>query len=100
MEAIYAALLLHKAEKSITEASLEKVLKAAGAKVDKTQLKTLVAGLEGKDIDELVAKSAAVPVAAGGGEPAKKGKKSKKKSKKKDEDEKEKEVAGIGALFG
>ncbi|MCP4762052.1 MAG: 50S ribosomal protein P1 [archaeon] len=103
MESVYAALLLHKAAKKITEANLEKVLKAAGAEVDANQLKTLVAGLEGKNIDDLVANAAAVaPVAAaapaaGGKKAPKKEKKSKKKEEKKEEKE---EPTGIGALFG
>ena len=52
MESVYAALLLNKASQEISEAAIEKILKAAGATVDKSQIKTLVAGLEGKNIDE------------------------------------------------
>ena len=103
MESVYAALLLHKAEAEISEANLEKVLKAAGAKVDKTQLKTLVAGLEGKNIDELIANAAAAPVAAAGAAPAAGGapeEKKEEKKKKKEEEKKEEEPTGIGALFG
>jgi len=37
MESIYAALLLHKAGGKINETNVEKVLTAAGAKVDKDQ---------------------------------------------------------------
>lgn len=103
MESVYAALLLHKAEAEISEANLEKVLKAAGAKVDKTQLKTLVAGLEGKNIDEVIANAAAAPVAAvssapAGGDASNEKKESKKA--KKEEEEKDEEPTGIGALFG
>ncbi|MHA1819382.1 MAG: 50S ribosomal protein P1 [Promethearchaeota archaeon] len=101
MESIYAALLLHKASKEITEANLEKVLKAAGASVDKTQLKTLVAGLEGKNIDEIIANASAMPVAApAAGAPAGKSKGQEKKEKKKKEEKKEEEPTGLGALFG
>ena len=96
MESVYAALLLHKASKSITEASLEKVLKAAGVTADKNQLKTLTAGLEGKNIDELIANAAAAPVAAAA--PAGGKKEAPKKEKKKEK--KKEEVTGIGALFG
>ena len=42
MESVYAALLLHKADKDIDEATIEKVLKAAGVKVDKNQIKYLL----------------------------------------------------------
>ncbi len=100
MESVYAALLLHKADKTIDEASIEKVLKAAAVKADKNQIKALVAGLDGKDIDELIASASAAPVMAApaaGGAPAAGKKKEKKKEK---EPEKEEEPAGLGALFG
>jgi len=64
MESVYAALLLHKAAKKIDEKGIEKVLTAAGVEVDKNQLKALVAGLEGKNIDDLIANASAAPVAA------------------------------------
>ena len=99
MESIYAALLLHKASKSITAAAIEKVLKAAGVEADKSQLTKLVAGLKDKNIDEIIASAAAAPVmaapAAGGApapeEPA--------KAKKEEEEEEEEEPTGIGSLF-
>ena len=37
METIYAAMLLHKVGKKVTEADMEKVLKAAGSKADKNR---------------------------------------------------------------
>ena len=98
MESIYAALLLHKAAKTVNETSIEKVLKAASVEVDKNQIKALVAGLDGKNIDELIASASAAPVAAapaaGGAAPA--AKKQKKEKKKKEEPEEE---AGLRALF-
>ena len=76
---------------------------AADVEVDKNQVKALVAGLDGKNIDDLIANAAAAPVAAapaGGAAPAeKKGKKKKKKEEKKEEP-KDEEPAGLGALFG
>ena len=99
MESVYAALLLHKANKPIDEVSIEKVLKAAAVKADKNQIKALVAGLDGKNIDELIASASAAPVMAApaaGGAPAEK----KEKKKKEKEPEKEEEPAGLGALFG
>jgi len=102
MESVYAALLLHKAAKKVDEKGIEKVLTAAGVEVDKNQLKALVAGLEGKNIDELIAGASAAPVAAApsAAAPAAAGKKGKKKEKKKKEEKKEEEPAGLGALFG
>jgi len=95
MEAIYSALILHKAGKDVNEDGIEKILKAAGASVDKNQIKALVAGLSGKNIDEIIAKAAAVPVAAApAAAPAEAGKKAEKKEEKKVEED-----VGIGGLF-
>ena len=98
MESIYAALLLHKASKSITEAAIEKILTAAGVKADKSQITKLVAGIKEADIDTILA-SAAAPViaapAAGGGAPEK----AEAKEEKKKEEEVEEEPTGIGSLF-
>ena len=103
MESVYAALLLNKASKKITEVNLEKVLTAAGVTGDTNQLKTLVAGLEGKNIEEIIASASAAPVMAAApvaAEAKAKGKKAKKKTKKKETKKKEAEPSGIGALFG
>ena len=54
MESIYAALLLHKTGGKITAANVEKVLTAAGAKVDKTEITKLIAGLKGTNLDEII----------------------------------------------
>ena len=101
MESVYAALLLHKAAKKIDEKGIEKVLTAAGVEVDKNQLKALVAGLDGKNIDEMIASASAAPVAAASSAaPAEKKGKKKGKKKEKKEEKKEEEPAGLGALFG
>ena len=98
MESIYAALLLHKASKAITEAAIEKILKAAGITGDKAQIIKLVAGLKEADINTILASAAAAPVmasaVAGGGAttvaaPAEEEK----------EEEVEEEPTGIGSLF-
>ncbi len=98
MEYVYAAMLLHKAEKKITEENVAKVLDAAGVKADMARTKALVAALEEVDIEEAIktaAPTAAVAVPTGAAtkeaKPAKEGKK---------EEEKKEEVAGLGALFG
>jgi large subunit ribosomal protein L12 len=105
MENIYAAMLLHKAGKEINEASVTKVLEAAGITVDAVQVKALVASLSEVNIDEAIkaapAMMAAAPVAAPAGEskPAA----APEDKKKKAEEEKAKEDAaleGLGALFG
>ena len=103
MEYIYAAMLLHKAGKEITESAVKAVLTAAGVSVDDTRIKALVAALQGVNIDEAIKKAAvAAPVAAAapaGAAPAGE----KKKEEKSKEDEKKAEeaaAAGLGALFG
>jgi large subunit ribosomal protein L12 len=96
MESIYAALLLHKAGGKINETNVEKVLTAAGAKVDKDQIAKLIAGLKEADINEVIKSASSMTVAAApAGEPAKK----KKKKKEKKEEETEEEPTGIGSLF-
>ncbi|MFX1315914.1 MAG: 50S ribosomal protein L12 [Promethearchaeota archaeon] len=54
MESIYAALLLHKVGGKITEANVEKVLTAAGAKVDKSEITRLITGLKQTKIDDII----------------------------------------------
>lgn len=96
MESIYAALLLHKANKKITEANVEKILTAAGVEIDKTEITKLIAGLKGTKIDEIIKSAGTMPVMAA---PAG-GKTTKKKEKKKEEEEtEEEEPTGIGSLF-
>jgi len=96
MESIYAALLLHKAGGKITETNVEKVLTAAGAKVDKAEITKVIAGLKGKKIEDIIKSASAVPVAAA---PAGGVGEKKKKEKKKEEKPKEEEPTGIGSLF-
>lgn len=97
MEYTYAAMLLHSTKQPISEENLKKVLSSAGAKVDETRVKALVAALEGVNIEEAI-KQAAMPVAAApaAGE-------AKKEEKKEGPSEAEKEAeaaAGLSALFG
>jgi ribosomal protein L12E/L44/L45/RPP1/RPP2 len=98
MESIYAALLLHKVGGDITETTLEKVLKAAGATVDKNQLSKLVAGLKEADIDTIISSAAVTPMiatpTATGVAPKAESKKEEKKKEEVDE-----EPTGIGSLF-
>ena len=52
MEYVYAAMLLHAAEKDIDEKAVGAVLKAAGVDADDARVKALVASLSGVDIGE------------------------------------------------
>jgi len=101
MEYVYAALLLHKAGKKITEESMKKVLEAAGVKVDEARVKAMVVALEDVNIDEAIANAQPVAVAPaqGGSAPA-------PVEEKKEEPKEEKKVseeeaaAGLSGLFG
>jgi len=99
METIYAALILHKAQKNITEANIEKILKAADVDVDKAQLTKVVAGLKEADIETIISSAAAVPVMAAPAASAKPATGTSKKKKKEEEEEIEEEPTGIGSLF-
>ena len=106
MENIYAAMLLHKAGKEISEEAVTNVLTAAGLTVDAVKVKALVASLSEVNIDEaikaaptMMATAPAQAVAA----PVAEQKPKEEDKKKKVEEEKAKEEAaleGLGALFG
>jgi large subunit ribosomal protein L12 len=102
MEYIYAALLLHKAGKEITEQHVKKVLEAAGVHADDGRVRSLIAALGGVNIEDAIKNAqpvaAAAPAAAAhGGAEKKADKKEEKKDEKKTE---EAAAAGLGALFG
>jgi len=97
MNEVYAALILHEAKKEINEENIKKILEAAGAQVEETKIKALVAALQGINIDEALKQAAAFqaqPAAAT----------QEKKEEKKEEEEAKKKaeeaVAGLSALFG
>ena len=105
MENIYAAMLLHKAGKEINEESVNKVLTAAGVKVDDVQIKALVAALGEVNIEEAIKSAPSMMAAptAGPAAPATEEKPKEEEKKKKPEEDKAKEEAaleGLGALFG
>ena len=52
MEYIYAALLLHKNGKEVSEENLKSVVAATGTEVDNSKVKSLVASLKGVDIEK------------------------------------------------
>ncbi|OPY20919.1 MAG: 50S ribosomal protein L12 [Methanomethylovorans sp. PtaU1.Bin093] len=102
MEYIYAALLLHKAGKEITEDAITAVLQAAGTAVNESRVKALIAALEDVDIEEAMATAAvaaapaaAAPVAAAEAPAAEAAKEEESK-----EEAEESGMAGLGALFG
>lgn len=100
MEYVYAAMLLHKAGKKISEDAVKKILTAAGVDANDAKIKALVAALEGVNIDEAIKKQAvaAAPIAAA---PAAESATPKKVEEKKEEKKNDSAgAAGLGALFG
>jgi len=94
MEYTYAALLLHKVGKDITEDNLKAVVAATGASVDEAKVKVMVASLSGVDIaDKLANASVAAPSAAPAAEAP-------KEEEKKKEEPKVDSAAGLASLFG
>lgn len=101
MEYVYAAMLLHKAGQKVDEASMKKVLEAAGVKADDGRIRALTAALEGVNIDEAIKSAAAAQVvAAPAAAPAGDHKKEAPKKEEKPEVKEEQAAAGLGALFG
>ena len=103
MEYVYAALLLHKLQKDVTEENLTSVVKASGAEVNDAQVKALVAALADVDIDEAV-KAAPVAVAAAAAPAADTaaagGAEAPKEEKKDDGKSEEQAMEGLSSLFG
>ena len=103
MEYVYAAMMLHSAEKDIDEKSVGAVLKAAGVKADDARVKALVASLASVDIGEamsqaVAAPAASAPAAAAGGSsdaPA-----AEEAAAEEEEEDDGAGFEGLGSLFG
>jgi large subunit ribosomal protein L12 len=106
MEYVYAVMLLNKAGKEITEDNVTAVLKSAGVEVDAAKVKSLIAALEGVDIEQVIAESsqmtAAAPAAgavpASGEAEAAAGGDAEEKQEESQQSE-EDAAAGLGSLF-
>lgn len=101
MEYIYGALLLHSAGKEINEKNLKKLIEATGEKADDAQIKSLIAALDGVNIDEVI-KKASMPVTVAAPAVAEKKEEEKKEEEKEEAEEKKEEEAaeGLAGLFG
>ena len=101
MEYVYAALMLHKLKKDISEENLTAVVKASGGEVNEAQVKSLVASLADVNIEEAI-KAAPVAVAAAPAAPAEggEGKKEEKKDEAPSGKSEEKAMEGLSSLFG
>ena len=103
MEYVYAALMLHKLKKDISEENLTAVVKASGGEVNEAKVKSLVASLADVNIEEAL-KAAPVAVAAAPAAAPAAGGEDKKADEKKDEaasaKSEEKAMEGLSSLFG
>jgi large subunit ribosomal protein L12 len=97
MENIYAALLLHKAGKEINEANMKSIVAAAGIGADDTKIKSLIASLDGVDIEKELENATMVSVAPASANAPVEEKKAEEKPK---EEKKEAAAEGLSALFG
>ena len=105
MEYVYAALMLHKLQKDVTEENVTSVVKATGAEVNEAQVKALVASLADVDIEEAikaapVAVAAAPPAAAEAEGPGGGDDKKEKKADPPSEKQEEQAMEGLASLFG
>ncbi len=102
MEYVYAALLLHKLDKDVSEENISSVVRASGAEVNETQVKALVAALADVNIDEAVkASPVAVAAAAPAAAEAATETEAKKEEKPKDAGKTEEAaMEGLSSLFG
>jgi len=97
MEYVYAALLLHKLGKEVSEHNVKSIVTASGAQADESKIKSLVVSLKGVDIDkELESASLVAAAPAGGAHPAHE----EKKEEHAKEEKKEAAAEGLSALFG
>ena len=101
MEYVYAALILHKLKKEITEENVTSIVKASGAELNEAKVKSLVASLADVYIEDAIkaapaaaAPAAAAPAAAG------EGKKEEKKDEAADGKKEEAAMEGLSSLFG
>lgn len=101
MEYIYAVMLLNKAGKDVDEKSVSAVLKAAGVEADVAKVKSLIAALDGVDVQKVIEESsvavAAAPAAGAASSAAPAAEK--KEEKKKEEAPAVDAAAGLGSLF-
>ena len=102
MEDVYAALMLHKLQKEVTEENVTNIVKASGAEVNEAQVKALVASLADVDIEEAIKAAPVAVAAAAPAAEAASGGEEKKEAKAEPPSEKQEEAAmeGLSSLFG
>ena len=101
MEYIYAAMILHSAEKDINEENVKSIIEAAGIDADDARIKALIAALEDVDIEEAIETAAVAAAAPAAAAPVAAEAEDEEEEEEEEEEASEEEAAaGLGALFG
>ena len=103
MEYIYAAMILHSADKDINEENVKSIIEAAGIEADDARIKALIAALEDVDIDEAMETTAMAAAPAAAAPAAEAAAEEEEEEEEEEEDEEQAAAAataGLGALFG
>ena len=102
MEYVYAALMLHKLKKEITEENVTSIVKASGTEVNEAKVKSLVASLADVNIEDAIKAAPVAAAAAPAAAPAEggEGKKEEKKDEAASGKSEEKAMEGLSSLFG
>ena len=102
MEYVYAALMLHKLKKEITEENVTSIVKAYGTEVNEAKVKSLVASLADVNIEDAIKAAPVAAAAAPAAAPAEggEGKKEEKKDEAASGKTEEKAMEGLSSLFG
>ena len=100
MEYVYAALLLHKLGKEVSEDALKSVIQAAGAEVDESKVKSLVVSLKDVDIESELANASSAPVSAPSAASSEAAPAAEKKEEAPKEEKKPAAAEGLASLFG
>jgi large subunit ribosomal protein L12 len=105
MEYVYAAMLLHSADRDISEDAVSSVLTAAGVDTDGARVKALVASLGSVDIEDAMSTAIAAPATSAAPSAASGGASSEAAPAEEEaaEEEAEEEAGGfegLGSLFG
>ena len=101
MEYIYAAMILHSADKDINEENVKSIIEAAGIEADDARIKALIAALEDVDIDEAMETTAMAAAPAAAAPAAAEAAVEEEEELQEDQAQPAAEAAaGLGALFG
>ncbi|MCL4325788.1 MAG: 50S ribosomal protein P1 [Candidatus Thermoplasmatota archaeon] len=103
MEYIYSVMVLQSAGKPVTEENVANIIKAAGLEPDVAKIKSIIASLQGVNIDEVIKNAAQMPMGVVAAAPAQDEHKKEKKEEKKEEEKavsQEEAASGLSSLFG